>query len=108
MNTSSMGKAVPHYERPFISPKLAFAAVLLLWIAFGVTLAANPGGLSALWGTIQGLWLPIRAAVWLFFLPWVLGLWAWQSDWSIWLRLALVSGLVAATVAAFYPRQVEL
>jgi hypothetical protein len=103
-----MGKAVPHHERSFNSPRLAFAAVLLLWIAFGVTLAANPEGLSALWGTIQGLWLPIRAAVWLCFLPSVLGLWAWQADWSIWLRLAAVSGLAVATVAAFYPRKGEL
>lgn len=104
MNTSSMGRAAPRYARPFVSPLLAFAVVLALWLAFGALLAANPAGLRDLWDTLQNLWLPIRLVVWPAFLPWVLGLWAWQADWSLWLRLAVVSSLAVATAAAFFPR----
>jgi hypothetical protein len=107
MNLSATGQAARSpAERPFVPPGLAFATIVAIWLAFGVALVGDPGGLVALWGTIQGLWLPLRASVWLFFLPWVLGLWAWQSDWSIWLRLAVVAGLAAATIAAFYPPRV--
>jgi hypothetical protein len=106
MNTSAMHEAArPRDGRSFVPPGLAFATVIVLWLAFGVSLAADPGGLRDLWGTIQGLWLPIRAAVWLFFLPWMLALWAWHSDWSLWLRLAIALGLAVATLGAFYPRK---
>lgn len=102
-----MGRTAPHYARPFVSPLLAFAAVLVLWLAFGVMLAARPDGLRELWDIIQDLWLPIRVVVWLAFLPWVLGLWAWQADWSIWLRLAAVLSLAVATAVTFFPRTAE-
>jgi hypothetical protein len=108
METSTMGKAARAQQaRPLISPGLAFAAILVLWLAFGVSLVADSGGLNELWGRIQGMWLPIRAIVWLFFLPWMLALWAWQADWSLWVRLAIVCGLAVATIAAFYPRGYE-
>jgi hypothetical protein len=37
----------------------------------------------------------------------MLALWAWQADWSIWLRLAAVVGLAVATIVAFLPRWYE-
>ncbi|MFN8539613.1 MAG: hypothetical protein U0232_19305 [Thermomicrobiales bacterium] len=103
MNTSSMGRAAPRYARPFVSPLLAFAVVLALWLAFGALLAANPAGLGDLWDTLQNLW---RKSAWSSGSPspWVLGLWAWQADWSLWLRLAVVGSLAVATAAAFFPR----
>jgi hypothetical protein len=108
MNTSVMGKeARPNGARPFIPPGLAFAAVLVLWIAFGVTVAANPAGLGELRERIEGLWLPLQVVVWLVFLPWMLALRTWQADWAIWLRLGIVTGLAVATVAAFLPRWYE-
>jgi hypothetical protein len=109
MNTSAMGKeALPRPGWFAIPPKVAFALVLILWCAFGAALAMQPAALRDLWGTVAGLWLPIRAVVWLLFLPWMLGLWAWQSDWALLLRLGVVGGLAVATVAAFYPRDTKL
>jgi hypothetical protein len=81
-----------------------FVAVVALWLAFAVTLIADPGRLDDLWGAIQGLWLPVRAVVWLVFLPWVGALWVWQWPWPLALRLLVVSGLGLATLVAFYPR----
>ena len=108
MNISAIGKAAwPPPGRFVIPPKVAFAVILVLWCAFGLTLAIRPDGLRDLWGVVAGLWMPIRAAVWLLFLPWMLGLWARQSDWTLWLRLAMVGGLAALTIVAFYPRKAE-
>jgi hypothetical protein len=108
MYTSTLGKAA--WSRPgrfFNPPKVVFVVVLVLWCAFGAALAVQPDGLRELWGADAVLWMPVRAVVWLLFLPWLLGLWAWQSDLTLWLRLVALGGLAAATVAAFYPRKVE-
>jgi len=104
VSTSTLGRALrPKFEREFMPTRLAFAAVLLLWIAFAVTLVADPEELAELWERIQALWLPIRAVMWLFFLPWILGLWVWLADWLLLLRLAVVSCLAVGTVGLFYP-----
>ena len=107
MNTPSMRQAArPQTGRLPVPPGIAFATVVVLWLALGMALIADPMGLVDLWSAIEGAWLPVRAMVWLFFLPWVLALWAWQSDWTLWLRLAAMGGLALVTVTAFYPRRV--
>jgi hypothetical protein len=88
-----------------LQPYVVFPIVVLLWLAFGAALVLDPGALDSLWHAIRGLWLPLQAAVWLLALPWVIGLWIWQSAWAPWLRLLLVAGLAAATVYAFYPHR---
>ena len=103
-NASARGRVLrSRHGHPYPRPGLAFAVVVAMWLASGIALAADPGGLDDVWGTIQGLWPPLRVAVWLFFPPWMLAFWAWRADWSLWLRLAAVIGLAAVTLAALVP-----
>lgn len=88
-----------------VPQRLGFAVVIILWLAFGAALAADPGILDSLWRSIRGLWVPIQVVVWVLLLPWVIGLWVWQMPWMLWLRLLLVAGLAMANVAAFFPRR---
>jgi hypothetical protein len=88
-----------------VPPRLGFAAVVILWLTFGVALAAMPAALDSLWAAIRGLWSPLQTLVWLLFLPWILGLWAWQAAWPVALRLLLIAGLAVATAGAFVPRR---
>ena len=108
MNTTATGTSTqPRIVRVSVPPQLAFAVVAALWLAFAAALIASPGTLDALYRAVGDLWLPLRALVWLLFLPWMLGLWAWESGWALWLRLPVVAGLAVATLGAFFPRQAQ-
>jgi hypothetical protein len=73
---------------------------VLLWVGLAVALVVNPAWLEAAWDGVQGLpWLP-RIAVWLLFLPIMVGLWIWQSAWPIPIRLLGFAGLVGWTLLA--------
>jgi hypothetical protein len=79
--------------------------VTLLWLAFGAALVTNPGILDSVWQSFRGLPLLVQLVVGLLLLPWVVGLWIWESGWPLWLRLLLMVGLGVATVMAFFPRR---
>jgi hypothetical protein len=87
-----------------LQPYVVFPVVVLLWLAFGAALVVDPGALGSLWHAIRGLWLPVQAAVWVLALPWMIGLWIWQTAWAPWLRLLLAAGIAVANVYAFFPR----
>ena len=79
---------------------LLFAA---LWIGFAYALITSQGSLDAAWQWIRSLPLILQAVVWLLFLPVVAGLWIWESDWSVAVRLLLVAGIGVANVYIFFP-----
>jgi hypothetical protein len=83
---------------------LVFALFTVLWIAFAVALALSPGTLSDLWHQMRQLPLVIQGLVWLLFLPIVLGLWIWERNWSLPIRLILIIGLGVANIFMFVPR----
>jgi hypothetical protein len=81
----------------------AFLIFTVLWVSFAAALLFNPGILDGVWEGLRGLpWL-VQALVWLLLLPVVAGLWIWETDWALWLRLLLVAGLAVANIVAFYP-----
>ncbi|HSN78482.1 MAG TPA: hypothetical protein VL334_25720 [Anaerolineae bacterium] len=72
----------------------------LLWVGLAVALVVNPAWLEAAWNGVQGLpWLP-RIALWVLFLPIMVGLWIWQSAWPIPIRLLGFAALVGWTLLA--------
>jgi len=81
----------------------AFLLFTILWLAFGVALLFSRGALDAVWEGLRGLPWPGQVIVWLLLLPVVAGLWIWETDWALWLRLLLVGGLAVANIVAFYP-----
>ena len=83
----------------------AFAIFTVLWIAFGAALIFDRSILDSVWQSFRGFPAIIQVVVGLLVLPVTLGLWIWESSWSLWLRLVLVIGLALTTVIVFFPRR---
>jgi ABC-type amino acid transport system permease subunit len=83
---------------------LAFVVFGALWIAFAAALVASQGSLDATWEWIRSLPLVVQIVLWLLFLPVVIGLWAWETDWPVAARLLVVAGLAVWTLYMFLPR----
>ncbi len=81
---------------------LVFIAAVLLWAAFAVLILLQ-GYLAGLWQSFQAQPWPLQALEWVLFLPWLLAVWIWQTDWTLWLRLPLVVAIAAATVYLLAP-----
>jgi hypothetical protein len=83
----------------FLADKgILFLAFLVIWVAFGIALVWSQGSLEAAWQWVRDLpWL-LEGLVWLLFLPVMLGLWIWETSWSLILKLALIVGLAGWTL----------
>jgi hypothetical protein len=77
---------------------------LILWIAFAAALIFSQGTLDSVWHWLGALPLVGQVAVWVLFLPLVVGLWIWESDWALWLRLVLIFMIAVGNIAAFSAR----
>ncbi len=84
---------------------IAFAILTALWLAFGAVLLFNPEVLGTVWQVFRGIPLVGQLVVALLTLPLVLGLWIWNTDWPLLLRLVLVIGLGLATIYTFFPKK---
>jgi hypothetical protein len=73
-----------------------FVLFALLWLVFGIALIASQGSLDAAWEWIRSLPLIAQAVVWVAFLPVVLGLWVWQTDWTLVVRVLVIAGIAIA------------
>ena len=81
----------------------AFVILTLLWLVFAAALVLNRDVLHTAWQTLRAWPLVIQLVVWLLALPVTLGLWIWQTNWPVLLRLALVLGLAWVTLYTFNP-----
>ena len=84
---------------------ILFAAFAGLWLLFGAAVLVNPAALTDTWNVVGGWPLPVQAIVWLLFLPLMVGLWIWQTDWPLLIRLALIVALAAWNLLVFMPRR---
>jgi hypothetical protein len=84
---------------------IAFASLMLLWLAFGAGLLFNRGLLDQAWQRFRSWPLLVQLVVGLLTLPVVLGLWIWHTGWPAWLRLALVIGLAWVTLYTTFPAE---
>jgi hypothetical protein len=83
----------------------AFTILALLWIAFAAALLFNREMLDSAWQTFRSWPLVLQIVVGLLVLPVALGLWIWETTWSVWLRLILVVSLGWITIYLFWPRK---
>jgi hypothetical protein len=83
---------------------LGFGIFAVLWIAFGYALVASQGSLDQTYEWLKGLPLIAQAVVVFLTLPVAIGLWVWETSWPLLIRLPLVIGLGAWTLAIFFPR----
>ena len=85
---------------PRVMSTYANMIFLLLWAGFITALVVNREWLDLLWNWVQALPTGPRIVVWVLFLPITVGLWIWESSWSILGRLAGLGGIVTWTFLA--------
>jgi hypothetical protein len=83
---------------------LVFVLFAVLWLSFAAALVLSPGTLDEIWRQTRRLPLIVQAVVWLLFLPLMIGLWIWEREWSLVVRLVLVLGIGFANIFMFLPR----
>jgi hypothetical protein len=81
-----------------------FAIFLVIWIAFGAGIVASQGTVDQAWQAIRDLPLVVQVVVWVLFLPVMIGLWIWESDWPLLVRVVLVIGLGGWNLLMFLPK----
>jgi hypothetical protein len=92
-----------------VIPRLVSSGVALvlygaLWVGFGAALVADPAALDDAWHSVAQLALPVQALVWLLFMPLMVGLWVWGTDWPVVVCVVLIAGLAAWNLLVFVPR----
>ena len=80
---------------------ILFIIFALIWTAFGASLIWSQGSLDSAWQWVRDLHWLAQSVVWLLFLPVMLGLWIWETSWSLILRLILVVGIAGWTLLVF-------
>jgi hypothetical protein len=83
----------------------AFSILTVLWLGFAAALLFNQAILDTIWQSFRGLPWAVQGVIWLLVLPVTAGLWIWETEWPIWLRLVLVIGLAWVTIYTFLPRR---
>ena len=91
--------------RVLVRTGMLFLLFAALWAAFLLAIVLDPAALGAAWATIAGLPLPLQALAWLVFLPLMGGLWVWQTDWPLVVRLVVVAGIAGWNLLVFLPRR---
>ena len=85
-----------------------FAVFAVLWIAFGVGLAFNPGSIDQAWATLGSQSLAVQLVIWLLFLPVMAGMWIVQTDWPQLVQVTLVIALAFWTLLVLRPAWLRL
>ena len=88
----------------FVSSGTALLLYGALWAGFGLALVANPAALDSVWQSVARLPLPVQGIVWLLFMPVMVGLWVWGTDWPVVIRLVLIAGIAGWNLLVFVPR----
>jgi hypothetical protein len=83
---------------------ILFVVFAALWLAVGVGLVWSQGSVDAAWQAIRALPLVVQGAIWLLFLPVMVGLWIWETTWPLVLRLVLLLGIAGWNLLIFLPR----
>lgn len=91
-------------------PVLVSSGLMLLvfgafWFAFATVAVLDPGVLDQIWADAGQLHLALQALAWLLLLPLMAGLWIWETDWPLLVRVGLVIALAAWNVLVFIPRR---
>ncbi len=85
--------------------RLFFIVMVGLWGAFIALAIVSPETLTSIWRSTADLWWPLKLAVWILFLPWMIGLLVWQADWSFAARMAVIVVLALGWSAMSFPRR---
>lgn len=82
---------------------VAFAVVVLLWVAFAALVVLSQSSIDDAWTWFKDQSLVVQIPLGFLFLPWVVGAWIWESSWPVAARGVLVVGVAWANVYTFSP-----
>jgi hypothetical protein len=82
---------------------IGFAVMVALWIAFAGALFFSQSSIHDLWAWFKDQSLVLQVPLGILFLPWLIGMWIWESSWPAAARGVLVGGLAWLNVYAFSP-----
>lgn len=82
---------------------LAFLVCVFLWFVLALGVIFAPEATDAFWESVRGLPWWLEGPIWFLTLPWMVGLWVWESSWDLWLRFLLVAGIALANLVSFNP-----
>ena len=85
---------------PRVLSTYAIMIFAMLWFGFALALILNREWLDLLWNWVQALPTVVEVIVWVVFLPITVGLWIWESSWSVFVRLLGFAGIVGWTLLA--------
>jgi ABC-type amino acid transport system permease subunit len=89
----------------FLTNFMIWAVFAILWLGFAGLLVFSRGSLDSIWQTFRALPLLVQLVGWLLFLPVTLGLWIWETQWPMVLRLLLVASLAIWNATIFFPKR---
>lgn len=69
------------------------------WLAFAVIVLFRPDTLGDIWRWLGDLPIVAEVLMWIFLLPWVVGIAIWESGVGEWQRAVLVSLIALAWIA---------
>ena len=80
----------------------AVATFVVLWVGLAVALIVNRAWLDTLWTWAESLPLALRITAWVVLLPILVGLWIWQSSWTVLGQVLGFAGILGWTLVAVY------
>jgi len=86
---------------------ILFAIFAFVWIVFAAGLIWSQGSVDQAWQSIRDLPLIVQVAVWVLFLPVMVGLWVWETSWPLVVRLVVVIGIAGWNLLVFLPKAAE-
>jgi hypothetical protein len=86
-----------------MSKVLGFLVCLSLWSMFAIGVIVAPEAVESFWQSVRGFPWWFEAPIWFLILPWMIGLWIWESSLELWLRFVLVAGVALANLVSFNP-----
>jgi protein-S-isoprenylcysteine O-methyltransferase Ste14 len=82
---------------------IGFAVVVVLWVTFAGALFFSQSSIHDMWAWFKDQSLVLQVPLGILFLPWLIGVWIWESSWPVAARGVLVGGLAWANLYAFSP-----
>ena len=80
-----------------------FTMVALFWMAFAGAVLFSQSSIHDVWQWFKDQNLLLQASLGFLFLPWVVGMWIWETSWPVIWRGLLAGGVAWASIYAFFP-----
>jgi hypothetical protein len=86
---------------------VAFFVCVVLWVVMAGGIVFTPDTVDSIWQSIREMTWWLQVPAWILLLPWMLGLWVWESSWPLWARFLALATIALVNLISFYPRKKE-